>query len=58
MLNFILGFVAGVVLSGLIAGVGLWLLTLIVSAVTFSWMFVFVIAGIFGVVGGIGTVSD
>lgn len=47
-----MGFIVIGVLVALIAGVVLWLLSLVVSVVSFNWIFVLIIGGIAGLYGG------
>lgn len=54
LIKFIGGFTLGFLLIGAIVGVVLWLLTLIVSVLLFSWPFVLIIAGIAGMLVGFG----
>lgn len=52
MAKFIGGFILFGVCAGIIWGVGLWLLSLIISVISFNWTFVLVISGIAGFAGG------
>lgn len=50
---FIGGFIVFGALAVLIAGGGLWLLTLIIPAITFSWTFVIIVSAIIGFLAGL-----
>ncbi len=55
---FILGFILVGAVTAIVIGVGLWLLTLIITTTVFNWTFVLVVSAFFGVIGGYSFVSD